>query len=187
MSTKVYYISATKLKERTPLSMNIEDNLLTMNIYNSQEIYIQPILGTDLYRKINSDIAIGITGDYKTLLDDYVIPALEQYAVAESLLYLRYKLLNKGVQEQNSDNSVPVDSADVKYITQEIKNRAKFYSQRLTDYLVANTAKYPEYLANDNLDDMLPTGTAYFSGIQLDDIDYSGRLMGYNTGIVDLT
>ena len=170
MATKAFYISTAKLKERTPLNLNIEDQLLTMNIWTSQEVYIQPLLGSDLYKKINADVIAGtLSGNYKTLMDDYILPALEQYAMAESLLFIRYKIMNKSVLGQNSDNSAPVEQGELKYITGEIKNRAKFYAERLTGHLMANLTLFPEYTSNDDLDDMQPETSAYFCGIQLDD------------------
>ena len=43
----------------------------------AQDKYIQQYLGTDLLEKLKSDISgSGVTGDYETLLDNYVRKAL---------------------------------------------------------------------------------------------------------------
>ena len=187
MSTKVYFLSTTKLKTLTTINPNVDDNLLTMAIWDSQEIHTQPILGTDLYKKLKTDVGTGtVTGVYKTLLDDYVIPALVQWSVSEALIYLRYKIMNKSISSQASDNTTPADLDELKFISSEIKNRAQFYDQRMIDYLCQYSSSYPEYSSNSTLDDIQPVGTSYFCGIQLDDTDPSKKLIGFNDGIVIL-
>ncbi len=187
MTPKVYFISTVSLKENTPLNFNIEDQLLTMSIWDSQEIHIQPILGTDLYNKLKTDVSnTTISGNYKLLLDDYVIPALTQWVLSEAILYIRYKLMNKNVASQGSDNTIPADINELKYIADQMKNRAEFYSQRLTDYLLDKSSLYPEFTSNNDIDDMKPIGTSYFTGIVLDDGIDCERYMGYNRNTTDI-
>lgn len=187
---KVYFITETYLKNNTPISLNIEQYLLNMAIIDAQELHIQNVLGSILYRKLKSIIKPDHTIDpsyanYKTLLIDYVNPALVQWTLYECLPYLRYKLMNKGVQSQNSDNSTSADLDELKYIQNTTMNRAEFYTQRLADYLLENYTLFPEYTAATDIDDIKPSANSYFSGMQLDEtVNPCRRSMGFNDGIV---
>ena len=181
----VYFTTCEKIKESTPINFNVEDQVLTMNIKDSQEIYIQPILGTVLYNKLKSDIINNqLTGAYKTLMDDYIIPTLIQYSLANSLIFIRFKLMNKSISSQNSDNSVPADLDEVKFLLDEIRNRAQFYAKRLSEYLLENLSTFPEYMDNTKIDEMKPTTNNYFCGMYLgDDVNVCDRFKGKNDGI----
>jgi len=186
--TRIYFISTNTLKAHTPIPLNVDDQLLTMAINNSQEINIQQALGSQLYKKIKTAVENkSITGDYKTLLDEYIIPALIQYTLANVLIYLQIKFTNKSVSTQTSDNSFPVDADQIKYLTQIIKNDAKFYGERMSAHLIANTDKYPEYTKIETCEDMPSKTSAYFSGMVLDeDRSVFDRLLGTNDGIINL-
>ena len=187
---KVYFISETYLKNNSPMSLNIEPYLLNMSIIDAQELHIQNVLGSILYKKLKSIIKSDHSIDpsyanYKTLLIDYVQPALVQWTIYECIPYLRYKLMNKGVQSQNSDNSTAADLDELKFIQSSTANRAEFYTQRIADYLLENFTLFPEYTAATDIDDIKPSSDAYFSGMQLDEeVNPCRRSMGFNDGIV---
>jgi len=66
-------ISATRLKKDTALGGSVDDNLIMPYILLAQDMYILPILGTDLDAKIKSDIQAGsLAGAYKTLVETYI-------------------------------------------------------------------------------------------------------------------
>jgi len=177
---EVYFISTTELKTKTPINQNVDDQNLVMSIAYAQDIYIQPILGTNLYETLKTLVTSGITQsqyyDYKTLLDEHIRPTLIQWSLVECLIFLRFKLMNKSVVGQNSDNSIPSTLEEFTFLLNEIKNRAEFFSQRLIAYLLANNVKFPEYRQNNTIDDMKPEGNAYYCGIQLDDYDLCNRM-----------
>lgn len=179
---KVYFISEEYFKNETVVNLNVEPSLINMSIWDAQEIHIQNLLGTKLYRKLKTDIVAGsITGSYKTLLEDYVMQATAQYALTECLPYIRYKIMNKGVQSQASDNSTPTDLEELKFLQSKVGNKAEYYGQRMADYLMANMNLFPEYHSATTIDEQLPDTNAYFSGMQLDDSDGScDRFIGYN-------
>ena len=106
MSKNVLLISEDILKDRTTLHGNVDPKLLFPEIKAAQDMYIHPILGTALYNKIISEVEAGtITGDYKTLLDDYIIDCILYYTLSSLPEALSYQMWNKGVVRKQGDNT----------------------------------------------------------------------------------
>jgi hypothetical protein len=189
---KVYFISETYFKNNTPVNMNVEPQLINIAIMDAQVLHIQMALGSKLYKKLEDLISGNTIGDssnavYKTLLDDYVRPAVVQYALVECISYIRYKIMNKTVGTQNSDNTNPIEFDEMKYLQSQLRNKAEFYTQRIVDYIMANLSSYPEYTSTGSIDDIPPESNSYFGGMQLDDVDDAyERFLGLNSRTTDI-
>ncbi len=189
---KVYFISETYFKNNTPVNMNVEPQLINIAIMDAQVLHIQTALGSKLYKKLedlisSNTIGLAANAKYKSLLDDLVRPAVVQWSLVESLAYIRYKIMNKTVGGQSSDNTTPIELEELKYLTAQLKNKAEFYTQRIVDYLCANSSDYPEYTSGNAIDDILPETNAYFGGMQLDDVDDAyERFLGLNSRTTDI-
>lgn len=148
MNNTVYLLSTKDLKDYSPINQNVDDSLLHNAIMEAQEVELQQILGSCLYNRIielvNSD-EIQDELDYKILLDDYCRKVIVYAATQRAAVYIRYKMMNKGIQSQNSDNSNPVDLNELQYFIDHVKNDMEFFSKRLQDYLIANKELFPEY------------------------------------------
>lgn len=160
-------ISESKLKRFTDINNNLDVDLISSVIREAQIIHITRLLGSKLYDKIIDDVQGNIlTGDYKTLVDDYVQDALLYWAYYESLetIYLRPR--NAGlVKPTGGENNIDADLALYDKKRQSIKNKAEYFSERLVDYLCFNSATYPEYGTEVN-DDIYPdTGTQFKSPV----------------------
>lgn len=187
----IYFVSETVLKANSPISLNVEPQLLNLAIIDAQEMRVQMALGSNLYNKLitlvdTGDISVITYANYKTLLDNYVVPAVIYWSIVECLSYVRYKIMNKGVQSQNSDNSTPLDLEEIKYFQDSIRNKAEFKSQRLIDYLIENRTLFSEYTQSLDADDIAPVGSSYFSGMVLDDDIDCEKYLGLNKNIRNL-
>ena len=92
------FISATRLKKDTALGGSVDDNLIMPYILLAQDMNILPVLGTDLYEALKTKIqGDTLTGDYKTLMETYIQPALVQFAFAQLAPYLRLRFVNNAV------------------------------------------------------------------------------------------
>ena len=70
-------ISRKDLIKYTSLSGSIDTDKFIQYVLIAQEITVQQLLGTDLYEKIQTDIeGSSLTGDYSTLVNDYIKPVL---------------------------------------------------------------------------------------------------------------
>lgn len=166
MSKNVLLISADILKERTGVHDNIDEKLLFPEIKTCQDMYIHPILGTALYDKIVSDVnASGTTtGEYKILLDDYIIDALCYYTLSELPAGISYQFWNKGVVRKVGDNTELPQMSDLIDISNHYRKKAEFYGERLTLYLrrISSTTILPEYLnPGSNIDTIQPEVSAF--------------------------
>ena len=83
-TNKVYFMSVDYLRDETVINGNVDAEVLEPFILVAQNVHIESITGTNLYNKIIADLeAVSITGAYKTLLDDYIHPALLQWSLYE--------------------------------------------------------------------------------------------------------
>ena len=156
-------ISEAKLKSFTDINNNLDPDLIKSTIREAQIIHITRLLGTKLYDKIIDDVNTGtLSGNYKTLVDDYVQDALLYWSYYESLesIYLRPR--NNGLlQPQGGDNSLSVDMLVYDKKRQSVKNKAEYFSERLVDFLCFNNDLFPEYGTETN-DDIYPDAGIQF-------------------------
>ncbi len=157
------FTSENDIKKNTVIDDNVDVRLLQPTIWMAQERHIQEIVGSNLYNKLQSDIvASTLTGDYLTLVDDYLVPALRWWVMFEADITLLYKYRNKNVATKNSENSNPVDFTQHKYLRDHNKDQAEWWSQRAIDWLCDNQELFPEY-TDINFPDILPRNTKYSS------------------------
>ena len=162
------YISATRLKKDSAIGGSVEDDLIMPYILLAQDMNILPILGTDLDAKLKSDIQGGsLTGAYKTLVEDYIQPALVQFSFVSLVPYLRLRFVNNAVVVMGAtEQSSSATYEDLEPVMNTATDAAEFYRQRCIDYLRDNTSSFPEYSSNSG-SDLDPTVNNYFAGINL--------------------
>ena len=155
------FVSANRLKRDTAIGDSVDDDLIRPYVYMAQQRWILPVLGTDLYNKLSNDIDAGsVTGVYKTLLEDYVIPATVQYAFVQLVPFLRLRFVNNAVVVMDSEQSTAATYDDLKPLMDQALDMAQFYRQRIIDYLCNNISSYPEYSSNSG-SDLTPTSNNY--------------------------
>ena len=172
---RIYLVSTQAVKDNTPMNTNVDDALLNTAIFDAQQINVQQCCGTVLYKKILSLVNDGSISDpdnerYKTLLDDYIQPVVINWAYVYSIPTIHTKVMNVGVVNQSSENSNSADLKATQFILDDAKNRAEYYSQMLTHYLIANSNDlFPEFLQNKKFDEQRPTLHQFTSGLVLSD------------------
>tara|TARA_R100000655_G_scaffold16837_1_gene36356 strand:- start:968 stop:1549 length:582 start_codon:yes stop_codon:yes gene_type:complete len=162
------YISATRLKKDSAIGGSVEDDLIMPYILLAQDMNILPILGTDLDAKLKSDIqGSSLTGAYKTLVEDYIQPALVQFSFVSLAPYLRLRFVNNAVVVMGAtEQSSSATYEDLEPVMNTATDAAEFYRQRCIDYLRNNESSFPEYSTNSGAD-LDPTVNNYFAGINL--------------------
>ena len=182
------YISSTRIKKDTALGGSVDDNIIMPYILLAQDMFILPVLGTDLDAKLKSDIQGGsLAGAYKTLVETYIQPALVQFSFTELAPFLRLRFVNNSVVVMgDTDTGSSATYEDIKPLMDRSKDAAEFYRQRLNDYLRNNSSSFSEYTSNSG-SDLDPTVNNYFAGINLDvNVPRSNRLKGFLQG-ADIT
>jgi hypothetical protein len=158
------FISRTDLIKNTILDGNVDTDKFIQFIKISQQIDIQNYLGTDLYNKISNDIiANTLSGNYLSLVEDYVQPMLIHYAMMQYLPFAAYQIKNGGISKHTSENAESVTKDEVDYLVQKERNFAEYYTRRFIDYMSFNTSLFPEYQTNNN-EDVYPDKNDLFNG-----------------------
>lgn len=161
------FCNEDKLKSSTALNYNVDTAFLLPFLKIAQDKHMQVILGTDLYEKIESDIAGGsLSGVYKALVDNYIQDAIIHYALIEALPFISFQIKNGTVTQKNSENGTAATKDDLNWLIQKERDTAEFYGQRIVDYLCDNSSSFPEYTSNSG-SDLCPISSAYNIGIRL--------------------
>lgn len=167
----VLYVSTSKLKRDTPLGSSVDDNLIHPQITIAQDRWILPVLGTQLYEHLNKLITTGDISqpgyaDYKKLLDDYITPALVQFAFIEVAYALRVRFSNNTIVTPDSEQGGSASMEDIKLVLNRAEDIAMFYRQQLIDFLCFNAEDYPEYRKAED-DDIRASSRNYFQNLNV--------------------
>jgi len=147
---QVLLINGDYIRQYTTLNKSVEEAYLRPSILNAQDMFIQPILGTDLYDKICVDTAAAtISGAYLTLKDSYIKRALVEWTMHIALPTLTVKYDNGGVVERTAENTVAPSNAAMQRLINLHLDQAQFHTQRMYDYLCENSASFPEWSTNN--------------------------------------
>lgn len=162
LSAEILFVNPDYMKRLTQLNGAVEDATMVPAIILAQDKHVQQYLGTELLNKLKADISgTGVTGDYVTLLDDYVRKATVWWAMVEMLPNLYVQLDNGGLVIRTAENTAAISSADLHREIENARQNAQFYTTRMVEYLCNNSTLFPEYSSNSGAD-MLPERTAYY-------------------------
>lgn len=168
MSNIPLLILPSVVKDRMVLHSNTDDKLIVPEIKAAQDMRVRPILGSVLYDKLLADIASNsLTGEYKKIMDNYIVDAICNYVMAELPEGLNYQFWNKGVATKTTDNSQAPSMSDMYSIVSKYKKRAEHYANACRLYIIQNIAKFPEYYATGGIDRVTPERGVYTSPIYL--------------------
>ena len=95
LSSQVIFIDASYIKAYSHIDGSVDEKDMLPSIIQAQDSQIQPILGTDLFNKLKTEITAGtISGNYDTLLNDYVRMATLKWTLVHFYPYLQGKIMN---------------------------------------------------------------------------------------------
>lgn len=171
MSKNILFITEQLFVERTGASNAIDGKQLFPMIKVAQDIYIQPTLGSTLYKRLQTGIdQDNLTNDEKLLIDDYVTDALIWYTMAMLPMTLGYQLFSKGFLQKTSEESQAPSHKDLELIEARYKSMAENYNTRMIKYLQQNYNLYYEYLnTTSGVDVIFPELKAYTCPIYIGD------------------
>lgn len=151
------FIKREDLVKNTALSGSVDTDKFIQFIKLAQEIHVRNYLGSDLYDRISADIiADTLTGNYLTLVNDYIQDMLIHYAMSEYLPFAAYTISNGGVHKHSSESSQNASKPEIDTLIAKERNYAEYYTNRFLDYMSFNaSSKFPEYYSNNN-DEIYP-------------------------------
>lgn len=165
---KVMLISEKILKEDSLINDNVDAMYIIPAIQIAQEQALQQLIGSNLYKKILDAVDNDeVSADYKILIDSYIIPFLEYKVMSDVQIPLSYKFRNLGMNQTTDEHTISPSLRDTQYIIEYYDNKAKFYGDRLYDYLCANHKLFPEFRTKDSCDDIMANKMSYKTNIVL--------------------
>ncbi len=149
----------------TAMNGNVDTDKFIQYIKIAQDVHIQNYVGTELLKAIQTKITNStLTGDYLSLVTDYIKPMLIHWAMVEYLPFAAYTIANKGVYKHSSENAENVSKEEVDFLMEKERDIAQYYTDRFISYMSFNaSSKFPEYYTNNN-EDVYPGKDASFEG-----------------------
>jgi len=154
----VLFISEAKIKQNSDLIENVDAKFVRNAILKAQRINVLPVIGSDLYNKIEALIVSGDITDssnevYKTLLDGEIQQAIIPYAISYLVVSLSYKITQKGLQQSDNELSTPSDLNTIKYMAEKNTETGEYWLNRISSYCEQFEKDLPEYANPNTADD----------------------------------
>lgn len=148
-------ISPSELKNESLINSNTDDKPLSNMVTTTQEIYLVKITGTALMRKLQELVYNEIKGyedkisleanePYMNLLENYVKPFIKYHVLKSFVVENSFKFRNAGVVRVSDTNMNYSTVDDIKFLQHHFDTYIAEYEDRLSKYLCANRANYPE-------------------------------------------
>ena len=167
----VLFISESKLKSSTAISLSVDNAILLPYVLQSQKLYVKTKLGSDLYEKLEALITAGTVNDagneaYATLLNDYIGSQLPNYALYHAIPFLRFKIEGGNIYSKVSETGTALTTEESQHLREEVLNTAQYFTERMIDYICNNSSLFPEYSTSSGAD-VQPSHSAYFNGLHI--------------------
>lgn len=177
LPSTIFFIDPIYLKQVTSLNANVDDRLVRESIQTAQDMYMLPILGNGLMEQMLQQISGGtLSGLNQYVVNSFIMPCLASAAMMELIPFLWIQMKNKGPVKQHSEFSDETTLAEVSFMVEKYREKAAFYAQRLTNYLLDNNQYFPNWLnpqlntSSSGADLFYPQKAAYNCGIFLNNL-----------------
>lgn len=142
----ILLISEKTIKENSLVSNNVDGKYIQNAIRTAQDISLQPIIGSKLFKRLCEGVANDdLTELENDLIKDYIQPILLNAVMSDLVLQLTYKFRNMGTVQTTDTNIILPSLKDLQYIREDYNLKASFYMNRLSQYLKANCSKFAQY------------------------------------------
>ena len=141
--TNVLFISEDFIKTNSGLNDNLFGKSLLPAIREAQDIYLQQIIGSTLYKKLIELVDNETIGDvenaiYKELLDEYVRSYMLYQTIVQVIPVTNVKLSNYGTTLSDDQYLVNLSQGDAELIEKHYSILADFYARRLQEFILDN-------------------------------------------------
>ena len=142
---ELLFIQPSEITKTTVLGGNVDIDKYQFCIVNAQISVIEPLLGTELYDYIITNIET-LSGDYLTLFTEFVRPIVKNEALAEYIEISSYTLDNGGLFKHSPEGAEVVDKEEAQYLAGKYHALAQMYVQRFNKWICNHTiTEYKTY------------------------------------------
>lgn len=153
-------IPIEQIQATSMLDLNINEDKLIYAVVNAQKIFLEPLIGSALTRKLQSS---DLTFEYELLLERFLNDALINWGVSESIQGLAYSVAQGGIYRHEASDSELPEPSEISTIRQSYLYKGDEFGRRLVDFLNKNKSYYPEYEEN-TADGLNSTKRQLFTG-----------------------
>jgi hypothetical protein len=166
------WINQAFLKTFTPINQNVDISEVANHIESAELIYVRELLGKLLYDDLTIKINSSTLSPIEEELVD-LVKQLEAYRAAEiAIPFLGIKIRNKGVVKLNDEFAQPASVEEMKYLRNELKNRADYFTERASQFLCDYSSDFPLWLrtsVNGVKNNPYPTNSGFGNDIFIGD------------------
>lgn len=149
--------SPSAVKAATAVNYNVEDGEVGVAIRRAQDIYLQPIIGTKMLRRLQNLVYNAVRKEpdniddpanehYAELLNDYVLPLLVAQALDTLYLQISFKIRNIGVSRDADTNIQAASLSDIRHLQDVVRTDVAEYSTRVSRYMYVHKDAFAEEL-----------------------------------------
>jgi hypothetical protein len=161
---ELLFIQPSEITKTTVLGGNVDIDKYQFCIVNAQISVIEPLLGTELYDYIITNIAT-LSGDYLTLFNEFVRPITKNEALAEYIEISSYTLDNAGLFKHSPENAEVVDKEEAQFLAGKYHALAQMYVGRFHKWICKNTiTEYKTYQDEVNASKNIKLTGGWFLG-----------------------
>jgi hypothetical protein len=169
---KLIFITPQEMTQTTLIGGNVDTDKYTMCILNTQIRIIEPLLGSELYEKLITDLTpskyllqdgnenvinngnnliistlhtADLVEPYRSLFFDYVKPITKYEAVADYIAISPYTLTNGGLFKNSPENVEVVTKKETDALSERYSSIAQTYVDRFEKFIELNKDNIPEY------------------------------------------
>ena len=147
--TNILLISEDTLKTHSSLNKNVWADNLSSVIKATQDVDLQRILGSCLYKKVlelvnDGGIRNAKYSIYKTLLDEYITDYLIYQTLVNLIPEISTKITNMGLVASNDEHVQNVTQGERDLVMGQYQKYADAYCKMMQDFLKENRDSFPE-------------------------------------------
>jgi len=137
-------ITPLEITTTTILGGNVDTNKYEFIIESVQISVIEPLLGTELYDKIVTEVGNEtITGDYLELFTQFVKPITKYEALAEYVEVGSLMVSNGGIFKNTPENAETASGTEVQNLADKYHGLGELYANRFEKWI--GLKNIPEY------------------------------------------
>lgn len=163
-----YILDISTLKKRSYINSDVNDETLIVTLQRVQDRYLEPVLGSLLYKRLLEGVENeDLTANEENLIDNYIVKFVCVGCELKASVHNNWKIRNKSVGTASDEHVRANGISEENNLNDELAKDLSFYRNRLIGYLKDNKTLFPLYKCSDKEEDLNPEdkGTNYSNKI----------------------
>lgn len=139
-------INSKLLKDFSPIPLNFDTKEVENYVSIAAQIWIQPVIGDDLYDELITQVEENkVSDENSTLLIEAVYPLLGFAVCLEALPFIWSHVSQVGITLGKSDNSDSLSLKDLNYVENHLRRQVEYRKDYLYKWLDEHYESFPLY------------------------------------------